>query len=227
MCEYSGRLVAWMDREVEASEAAEIERHVRACAECRSCVAEFERVSGAFEEYCEAVVKSKEDRNAIRLEPVLWAAAAAIVLAVMLVYPKRGVAPPKQQPSMTAAARTDSSPTVTPKATGNVGIPFEPDRHTARPKATASAKRGATFPRPCLGQGCAPEKAVGQTPNMNWAADDPAIQIAIPAEAMFPPGAMPEGVNFVADVSIGADGMAEQLRLRPRPVRFERRANQP
>jgi hypothetical protein len=38
---------------------------------------------------------------------------------------------------------------------------------------------------------------------------------------------VPEGVNFVADVSIGADGRVEQLRLQPRPARFERRTDQP
>jgi hypothetical protein len=43
----------------------------------------------------------------------------------------------------------------------------------------------------------------------------PEIEIAIPAEAIFPPGAVPEGFQFVADVSIGADGSAQSLRLRP------------
>jgi hypothetical protein len=43
----------------------------------------------------------------------------------------------------------------------------------------------------------------------------PEIEIAIPAEALFPPGAVPEGFQFVADISIGADGAAQSLRLRP------------
>jgi hypothetical protein len=43
---------------------------------------------------------------------------------------------------------------------------------------------------------------------------DAAIQIAIPAEAMFPPGAMPAGVNFIADLRIAADGSVQQVRLR-------------
>jgi hypothetical protein len=53
------------------------------------------------------------------------------------------------------------------------------------------------------------------------------IQIAIPADEMFPPGAVPEGMHFVADVTIAADGSAEQLRLRPRLAGFERRTTQP
>jgi anti-sigma factor RsiW len=48
-----------------------------------------------------------------------------------------------------------------------------------------------------------------------WRPAESAVQIAIPAEAMFPPGAMPEGMNFIAEVSIGADGSVEGLRLRP------------
>jgi hypothetical protein len=43
---------------------------------------------------------------------------------------------------------------------------------------------------------------------------DTAIQIAIPAEAMFPPGAMPAGVNFIADLRIAPDGSVQQVRLR-------------
>jgi len=34
------------------------------------------------------------------------------------------------------------------------------------------------------------------------AAMETAVQIAIPAEAMFPPGAMPMGMNFIAELSI-------------------------
>jgi hypothetical protein len=48
----------------------------------------------------------------------------------------------------------------------------------------------------------------------------PAIEIAIPWDAMFPPGAVPEGVSFVADLTLGADGSAERLRLQPRLVKF-------
>jgi hypothetical protein len=43
---------------------------------------------------------------------------------------------------------------------------------------------------------------------------DTAIEIAIPAEAMFPPGAMPNGINFIADLRIAPDGSVKQVRLR-------------
>jgi anti-sigma factor RsiW len=56
---------------------------------------------------------------------------------------------------------------------------------------------------------------------------EPAIRIAIPAESMFPPGAVPEGVSFSADVSFGPDGWAQQVRLRPNLAAFEGRAVEP
>jgi len=59
--------------------------------------------------------------------------------------------------------------------------------------------------------GIAPVKA----PNANWALPEPVLQIAIPVEAMFPPGAVPEGITFVAEVSMAADGSVQGLRLQP------------
>jgi hypothetical protein len=225
MCDYSGRLVAWLDREMQADEASEIERHVAACAECRNYAADLDRMSGAFEDYCEALAQTKEERKAVRVAPIFWAAAAAIVLAVMFAYSRGQVASPIEPPSMTVVRKTDSSPSLTVKAAENVRAPSKADHHAARRKAAGRTGKGAASPGLCSVQGCAPLKVQGQS--ANWAAEEPAIQIAIPAEAMFPPGAVPEGMSFVADVSIGADGSVEQLRLRPRPARFERRTDQP
>ena len=225
MCDYSGRLVAWLDREMQADKASEMERHVAACAECRNCAEELDRVSGAFEDYCEALAQTKEQRKASRVAPIFWAAAAAIVLAVMFAHSRGHVASPMQQPSVTEVAKTDSSPSLTVKTAENVPAPSKAERHAARREAADPSGKGAVSPGLCSGQVCAPTNVQGQS--ANWVAEEPAIQIAIPAEAMFPPGAVPEGVNFVADVSIGADGRVEQLRLRPRPARFERRTDQP
>jgi hypothetical protein len=65
------------------------------------------------------------------------------------------------------------------------------------------------------------------TQTVNALPPEPAIRIAIPAESMFPPGAIPEGVNFSADVSFGPDGWAQQVRLRPHLAAFEGRAIEP
>jgi len=40
-------------------------------------------------------------------------------------------------------------------------------------------------------------------------------QDAIPAEAIFPPGAFPEGFQFIADLSIAEDGSPQGLRIIP------------
>ena len=55
----------------------------------------------------------------------------------------------------------------------------------------------------------------------------PAVEVAIPADSMYPPGAVPAGVNFIADVSFAPDGSARQMRLRPRLTAIERSAPQP
>ena len=53
-----------------------------------------------------------------------------------------------------------------------------------------------------------------KAPAANWAMADPAIQITIPADSIFPPGAVPEGVNYVASLSL-ADGSVQAIRLQP------------
>jgi hypothetical protein len=58
-------------------------------------------------------------------------------------------------------------------------------------------------------------------------ASEPALEIAIPADAILPPGAVPEGVSFDANVTIAPDGSAQQINLTPQLTEFERRSSQP
>jgi len=44
---------------------------------------------------------------------------------------------------------------------------------------------------------------------------EPTVEIAIPADEIFAPGAFPAGFAFAADMSIGRDGSPEALRVRP------------
>jgi hypothetical protein len=53
------------------------------------------------------------------------------------------------------------------------------------------------------------------------------VEIAIPADAIFPPGAVPEGFSFAADVTIAPDGSAQQIGLRLQLAEFERRSTRP
>ena len=216
MCEFCGRLVAWIDGEVDAGEAAEIERHVKACAECRSCLAEFRRVSGEFAAYCEAVLKSEERVQRIAWVPLRWAAvmacAAGLILAV-LVRHDTGT----QKQSFRAAVATDSPKPLSARVTESEPAPLTSGHRTRRHAVEAHAKPLAAC--------CAPAKAAMES--ANWVSAEPSVQIAIPAAAMFPPGAMPDGMTFVADLSISADGSARQVLLQPQVFESQKRGSKP
>ena len=195
MCDYSGKLVAWLDRELVHDEMAEVERHLRDCVECQRQVETYQQVSGSFEVYCDMVMTGTIRRRLPRWVPVLsTAAVAAMAAAVLLVFLRAPAAPIVLLPPVKAV-----SPTIV------VETPPAP------PKA---AQRW--HPAPPV-----------QTQTVHWLPAQPTVQIAIPADAMFPPGALPEGVNFTADLSIAPDGSAQQIRLRPRLIAFERRTTQP
>jgi anti-sigma factor RsiW len=184
MCNFSGHLVAWMDGEFAEHEAAEVERHVAACAECRALVASYEEASQGFAAYYDATTQAalaaKPHRKLPRWVPVAAAAAAAVI--VLLALLPRAAKPGPEVPQVATAA----APSITPEISST---PLKP-----------AAKRHVVAHR--------------RPPAANWAMADPAIQIAIPADSMFPPGAVPEGVNFVANLSL-ADGSVQAIRLQP------------
>lgn len=180
MCDFSGRLVAWMDRELPDNEAADVERHVRDCSECRRRVDTYEEVSHAFVARCDAAMEGTTRRRP-RWMPVLAGAAAAAAVLFLVFQP----ASVKQIPVRPPVA--DASPAIVPET-------------APKPVKTVHRRRGI---------------APAKTPNANWALPEPVIQIAIPVEAMFPPGAVPEGITFIADVSMAADGSVQGLRLQP------------
>jgi hypothetical protein len=231
MCEFTGKLIAWIDGELGTGEAAQLEQHLAACAECRNCVAECRRVSGVFAQYCEAMAAAEEASAARRWAPVLCgvAAVAAAFVALVLAVPRARVASPALRlatpPASVASASSAAAQAEAPPAevtTTHSASHRELRRHSELDARSRVAAKAA-FPRPCPAETCGPAPTDAQP--ASWLANGAAIQIAIPAEAMFPPGALPEGVNFVADVSLGADGTVEQLRLQPRLIRFEKGAH--
>ncbi len=211
MCEFSGKLIAWLDCELPAEEAAELERHLEGCSECRSGVDAYKRVSGEFDAYCDAAMESSARREAPRWAPVAIAAGAvAALVALFFAMPRTRVEPPAFHAQQAEVA---ASPAIV--------------------AAAAPASVSPTMRRVHRRQAIAPVQIrnANATPVQNQNAylppDEPMIQIAIPADEMFPPGAVPEGIHFVADLTIAADGSAERLRLRPRLTSFERRTTQP
>jgi anti-sigma factor RsiW len=198
MCDFPGRLVAWLDGEMPEGEAAEVQRHVESCVECRSRIDAYERVSKGVNAYCDEAVATKVHRGAVRWELVL-SAAAVVGIALLMAFPRARI----EQISAPQAAA--AAPALhDPAAVSSAASVFE----TAPASEKKTHRRRAAVPAPIQ--------------NANWVATAPAIQIAIPAEAMFPPGAAPDGVNFVAEVSIAPDGSAQGLRLQPRLVGMER-----
>ena|SRR5579863_4042786 len=201
MCDYSGKLIAWLDRELPAEEAAEVERHVEICSQCRGCLEAYKRVSREFDAYCDAEYESTARRRMPRWTPMAAAAGAvAALIMLFLAMPQKRTDPPAFHAQQAEVA---ASPAIV--------------------AAAAPASVSPTIRRVRRRQVIAP----AQIQNAYLQPDEPMIQIAIPADEMFPPGAVPEGIHFVADLTIAADGSAESLRLRPRLAAFERRPTQP
>jgi anti-sigma factor RsiW len=211
MCDYSEKLIAWLDRELPAEEAAGVERHLAGCSECRSCVDGYKKVSGEFDAYCDAAIESSTRHGAPRWTPVAAAAGAvAALLGLFFAMPRTRIEPPASH-----VQRAEG-------ATSRV-IVAAIDSASASPTVHKVRRRQAVAPVSIRNANSAPV----QSQNAYFLPGEPMIQIAIPADEMFPPGAIPEGIHFVADLTIAADGSAERLRLRPRLAAFERRTTEP
>jgi hypothetical protein len=230
MCDFPGKPIAWMDHELPESEAADLERHVAACAECRERLAAYECASNAFNAYCEATFAAEKRRKLPRWLPAAGVAAgiaAAAAIAALLMLPRQHVAqvPPRVPPADEAprmAARIEPPPAA--EAARPAHSAAAPIMRSQRQYASAGPARSHDSQRATAAE--APAQA-SQVRNISPFPAEPPIRIAIPADAMFPPGAVPPGMSFTAELTISADGSAERLGLRPRLAGFERRANQP
>jgi anti-sigma factor RsiW len=210
MCDFSGKLIAWMDRELPEEEAAAVERHLEACSECRIEVDAFKRVSGEFDACCDEAMTSNVRQGDPRWVPVVSAAGAvAAVVALFFVWPRTPVQPPAFQPSNVVISDSVADTTE--------GLParVRPIQKIHRRQVVKPVQIHNTI------------VAAVQNQDVYIPANEPMIQIAIPADEMFPPGAVPEGIHFAADLTIAADGSAERLRLSPRLAVFERRTTLP
>ena len=183
MCDAQVKLIAWLDRELSPEEAAEVDRHLRGCQECRGRLTSYKQVSETFDAYCDMTVPTKARRLVSHWVPVL-ASAVVAAIAMILVLQLRRVGPPTV---LTPTVAVTSVPVLKSDA--------------AEPAPRKMIRRRHAVP---------PVRERG----VKWQPTETAVQIAIPAEAMFPPGAMPEGMNFIAELSIAPDGSVQQVRLR-------------
>jgi hypothetical protein len=193
--------MAWLDRELSNDEMVELERHIGACCECRSRLESYKQSSATFDAYCYALVSAKTHRRRVpRWVSVLRTAAAAAIAATLALVLLRARVGPPAIPSPVQVRVQANPPALVLE---NVPAPTPtPGKTMHRPRATTPGTPRQTA---------------------NWQPTERAIQISIPAESIFPPGAVPQGVNFIADLSIAADGSAEQIRLRPRLMEVPRR----
>jgi len=185
MCNLSDKLIAWLDHELPPQEAAGLQQHVEACQECRRCLGAYKKIGESITKYCDARMESPVRRALPRWTPVLIAAAA--VVAMLFLLPRTSI---ERHPRQIRAAA--DAPGVAPE-TPTAAAPT-PTRKSARRRHVA---------------------APTQIQNVSWIPAEPAVQIAIPVEAMFAPGAIPQGISFSADLTIAVDGSAQRLRLRP------------
>jgi len=184
MCEFEKRLIAWIDRETDAVEALELERHLRVCTTCSARGREYREVSRSFAEYCEAIASRKNPR------PLRWAALSATAVVA----------------ATAAMVMLTLSPRVDPLRLQRPAV-AEAKSMALRPRQVNPAAPAKLLRRRPRGQ-------LIKTPLPAWSLE-PSIEIAIPIEAVFAPGAVPPGFSFAAELSIASDGSPRGMRLWP------------
>lgn len=161
-CEYAGRLIAWLDRELPEEEASNVEWHIAHCAECRQAAKRYEEIGAAFLDCYEMAMPGTRRRSRPwHLAPVLVGAAAALLLAILL------------RPQPAGQLPLDSPP-----------APPVPAMALVRAPAPAVIVHTKHTP----------------APRQVWVPEEPAVEVALPADALFPPGAVPPGFSFIAEV---------------------------
>ncbi len=93
MCEFSQRLVAWLDGELPEGEAAKMERHLAECAQCRGQLDAYRQASDGFEAYsnacADAAMSAKPGRRSMRPGRAVSAAAIAAMVAAVFLFTAR------------------------------------------------------------------------------------------------------------------------------------------
>ena len=210
MCDRSDKLILWLDLELPQDEADDLQVHVQTCVECRRCLAAYQHVSDSIGAYCDAAIESLT-RPSLSIWTSMLAAAAAIVFVVVgngHLARERG-----QRPVSSATVTAVSSPTLAQHNEGQPNV-----RAVLNAPPAPAHKRSRTIPSVSLvrdGGSAQQTQSLNPTRNASWIPAPAAVEIAIPAEAMFAPGALPQGVSFSAELVIAADGSAQQLRLHP------------
>lgn len=186
MSETHPNLVAWLDGELPPSDAAVVACHVESCESCRRQCAALRDASTAVELYAEAVFAAANAKPKFsRWVPAFAALAAVAALAIFL-------APPRQQTPVPAPATAPIVAAIPSRA---------PSPEPSAPAASKPVHRRRPVP-------IAPRR-----PAPRWLSADTAVEIAIPADAVFAPGALPEGMRLFGEMHLSPDGSLREIRL--------------
>jgi hypothetical protein len=205
------RLAAWLDGELGPGERAEVEAHLGACSECAALLAEMEGVDEVVRAmpleappgYFDGLpghIRSRIESDtgmAVTVAPApvrgrvpawTWAAAAALLLAVITPLTLHRLDRPQpSSPETAAPMRQDVRPrTGTLTEERDEAVPVEPeDERESRAKEEQGPgslpEKGDDSPRPAFAAAPAPEPAGGDAPRSREA-------LAAGAEGSPPPG---------------------------------------
>ena len=87
MCEFSEKLVAWLDHEIDDGEAARLKQHLQNCLDCRKSLAVYTDLDARLADYCDAVFAgaSKPQPAWLSIAGRAVGAVAAAALLVLLI----------------------------------------------------------------------------------------------------------------------------------------------
>jgi hypothetical protein len=218
MCEYSGKLIAWMDGELDPQDAAAVQAHLDICAECRGSVDAYRRASDELNAYFREIPASDAREWSLRTVALASAAGAlSAALGLLLLWPRVHT-----RPQEFYVAHAPESRAAGPTTFAQNTMPASPQLlEKVRRRSASIPENGPARHRHERPSSVPADVAAYSLP------DEAVVEIAIPADDMFPPGAVPAGMNFVADMTIAADGSAARLQVRPRLAGFERSTRQP
>ncbi len=195
MTEHPRNLAAWLDDELGVDESVAVTRHVEACGQCQARARSYAQVSGMLVEVVSERRTAKRWRAA-----VAWAGAiAAAVILCVAFWPKA------QEPTVVRINIAIPPPVPAPPvdARKNWDRPLRPlSASLKKEQRRLGTEKSVPIFRP------APEPPITFD-------DGPVVRVAIPAEALFAPGAVPAGAQIYADLVLAADGSARELRLLP------------
>lgn len=186
MCEQKN-LIAWLDGELDTAEADAVREHVVSCGQCTERVRAFREVSQDVQAYM-LVAPAAIPAQRTRLKWAGVAAAAAIAATILVSIFLR----PHDQEHKIAGQQIVPNPVreVMPEPP-RVAQPVVPRKRRIRHAVPVAPVQSTEY------------------------SEGPVIRVAIPADQLFAPGAVPAGVEIFADMALAPDGSIRELRVLP------------